>query len=255
MYPISLKHISKFNVRLAYSNEEVSRQNYLKLVELQRPIFLIFAKHNNKKASMMSCNLFGGLESMLHLAEGARVMLTRNLWIQHGVCNGSMGYVREIVYKQGEKPNSLPIAVMVEFDSYTGPSFTSRYLRCVPIVPVLSEIDDPSDHYERTQIPLRLCWAITIHKSQGLTLDRAIVDIGKSEAIAGLAYVALSRSRRLTNILIEPFSFDRLLGVTKSKNFTCRLKEEERLQNLDKNTSGYFSCGLNVRTLTNYLAK
>jgi ATP-dependent DNA helicase PIF1 len=57
----------------------------------------------------------------------------------------------------------------------------------------------------RKQIPLKLAWSITVHKSQGATLDRAEVDA--SEAFAcGQVYVALSRVRNLSSLKLKRFS-------------------------------------------------
>lgn len=64
-------------------------------------------------------------------------MLTRNLWTDQGLCNESMGIVKDIIYQQGDSPPNLPIPVIVQFDSfYKGPSVCEDQPRCVPIIPL-----------------------------------------------------------------------------------------------------------------------
>ncbi len=67
-------------------------------------------------------------------------MLTRNLWISKGLCYGTRGIVHSIVYDDKYATNSLPIAVIVKFDSYKGPTFANLEL-CVPITPLACQIE------------------------------------------------------------------------------------------------------------------
>ena len=64
--------------------------------------------------------------------------------------------------------------------------------KLVPIYPITASFNNLGNTYERQQLPLRLAWAITIHKSQGLTLELTWIDIGKTEHVPGLTYVAVS---------------------------------------------------------------
>ena len=72
-----------------------------------------------------------GLEALICLVRGARIMLTSNLWTDAGLVNRAMGTVQAICYQSGGSP-SLPVAVMLRFDKYWGPTLHDG---SVPIVP------------------------------------------------------------------------------------------------------------------------
>ena len=62
----------------------------------------------------------------------------------------------------------------------------------------------------RTQLPLKLCWALEMHKSQGQTLGKAVIGFGKIEACTGLTFVCLSRAKRIDDVLVTAMLFDRI---------------------------------------------
>lgn len=99
----------------------------------------------------------------LLLKEGARVMLRRNLSVQHGLVNGALGTVVNIVYEPGRRPpNDTPFCILVQFDTYSGPSCDPRHGdRVVPIFPVRTQ---GAGGAARVQFPLTLAWAMTVHK-------------------------------------------------------------------------------------------
>ena len=66
--------------------------------------------------------------------------------------------------------------------------------------------------WQRTQLPLKPCWAATVHKVQGLTLSRAVVDIGEAVFQAGMAYVALSRVKSLQGLLLTALCKKRIFA-------------------------------------------
>ena len=238
--PSNVKDIDSFqkdSVKLSFGNEKVAKDNYEQLKKLNQPIATIDAKHNNKTAAKLSTDDMGSLMPHLLLSQGAKVMLTRNLWTEAGLCNGAIGIVKDIVYKTGCSPPALLVAVIVQFDdNYIGPSISEDLPRCVPIIPVTSNSDTLGVAYERQQLPLRLAWSITIHKSQGLTLNKAWIDLGTAERVAGLAYVALSRVKKLDDLVIELMSLERLCAVKNSSNHKFRLLEEQRLDSLAQKT-------------------
>lgn len=120
----------------------------------------------------------------VHLKRGALVMAVRNS-TEHKYVNGSIGTV-------------------VDFDSSNNNYPIVEFLNgCTTMIkPDTWEMrDGDQKRASITQVPLRLAWAITVHKSQGMTLDAAKIDLRKA-FIEGMGYVALSRVRSLDSIYL-----------------------------------------------------
>lgn len=79
----------------------------------------------------------------------------------------------------------------------------------------------------RFQFPLRLAWALTIHKCQGMTLSRACVDIGSKVFTSGQTYVALSRVRRLGDLYVHRFDPLKVSINPLAKKFANQLLQSE----------------------------
>ena len=120
----------------------------------------------------------------LVLRKGAQVMLLTNMDVEHGLVNGSRGVVERFC----DGPEPYP---MVKF----------RNGEVIIISPATWASEDV-EGLDRQQIPLRLAYAITIHKAQGATLDCALIDVGDNTFEYGQAYVALSRVRSLECLYI-----------------------------------------------------
>ena len=128
----------------------------------------------------------------------------------------------------------------MEFENYRGPVFNENQPLCIPICPITVTPQTEIGFLEKQQLPLRLAWALTIHKSQGLTLPKAWIDIGKSERTAGVSYVAISRVKSLASCVIEPMTYERLTSLKSSANLQYRLEEENRPDHLAQATSCAF---------------
>jgi ATP-dependent exoDNAse (exonuclease V) alpha subunit len=116
----------------------------------------------------------------VELCIGTQVMCTTNI-TGTGIVNGTRGVVIDMT------PNDVTIKMMNNQ---------------VQIIPIITTICEDDKKQSVTYLPLKLAWAITIHKSQGMTLDALEIDIGNSIFEYGQAYVAISRARSLESIRI-----------------------------------------------------
>lgn len=177
-------------IRLTTHNHSAQQHNDSRLARLSTP------------ARTYSCHVTGEFpeqnypaEPQLVLKEGAQVMFIKNdPTAAHAYYNGKIGIVTkagsdtvEVTCSDSDRPI---VVTPVAWDN-------NKYT----LDPVSKEIREETVG-SFSQYPLRLAWAITVHKSQGLTFDKAVLDINASFA-HGQTYVALSRCRSLQGMVLS----------------------------------------------------
>jgi hypothetical protein len=172
-------------------------------------------------------------DRILELKKGAQVMLLTNDPLGRWV-NGTLGKVAGINRQEGEEDIiqvELSDGLIVPVNSHTWKIF--RYAFDDKAGKIYSE---PIGSF--TQYPLKLAWAITIHKSQGKTFDRVIIDIGRGTFAHGQVYVALSRCTTLQGIILrQPIGKRHILMDWRVVRFLTRFqyeKSEEKLSYAEK---------------------
>lgn len=159
--------------------------------------------------------------------------------MKSGLVNGSQGIIKKIYYKETSDPLlHLPAIVFVYFPSYSGPNiqaYPGIDPSWVPVVPLTSSWDDKDgSQLSQTQLPLTLAWAMTIHKSQGLTLTEATIELGPKDFSPGLAFVAISRVKSLHGLAFR--SGFGLAHLQRPENDTMRMLNQD---NVRRNALGF----------------
>ena len=160
-----------------------------------------------------SQNLLNNLQAAarVYLCKGAQVMLLCNLNVAGGLANGSRGvvthidpdtHVPHVKFKNGTVMAISPHTWTFEDNSQPGKKKPPKA--------------------KRIQIPLRLAWAIAVHKSQGMTLDSVRIDCTGFRN-DGQFYVALSRARALENVRLMNFTPDCIRASPSAVAFFTRL--------------------------------
>ena len=124
---------------------------------------------------------------LLVLKKGSRVMFVKNNY-EEGYVNGTLGEVIDFIVDE-EDSDGVGLPLVRTFDG--------SELIVTPQSWVVRE--DDVEKAAICQLPLRLAWAITVHKSQGMSLDAAEIDLSRS-FLPGMGYVALSRVRSLAGL-------------------------------------------------------
>jgi len=149
----------------------------------------------------------------LTLKIGAQVMMLKNTFVKEGIINGSVGIIRGFDNKKG-----YPI---VEFTN-------GALLTITPNEWAVSKFNENTAQVEveamMIQIPLVLSWAITVHKSQGMTLEKIRCNLGSAFA-EGQVYVAISRVKSLEGLFIESFNINNVKINKKVIEFYKKLSQ------------------------------
>lgn len=157
----------------------------------------------------------GGLVKKLQIFVGARVMLRSNINLEKGLVNGSMGVITEIIwsnFRRDQMYNSDIPSVRIDFGKYGIQVIEPKAIQ----FPAMRNYGT----VERRQLPMILCWACTVHKMQGCTVDNAVIYLGPKLFAAGQAYVALSRVRSLDGCAATE---QRLISLFLSFQYLCLL--------------------------------
>ncbi|XP_053989989.1 ATP-dependent DNA helicase PIF1-like [Hylaeus volcanicus] len=190
-------------------------------------------------------NNCGGLLHTILLAEGSRIMLRRNISVSDGLINGAMGLIKKFIWpalrrdqlEQGELPDS----VLIEFDDKSIGNRFKDIDGYIPISPVTATFQATRGYgdVERRMFPLILSWAVTVHKLQGTTLDKAVIDLGKKNFAKGQMYVALSRVKNLRDLALSDLAINKVLNKPHDEKALAEMERLRRLLLIQRNTPNH----------------
>ena len=173
------------------------------------------------------------LEETLELKVGAQIMFIKNdLSFEKNYFNGKMGIVKSIskeeIWVHFPEENKT-----IEVEKYEWQNI--RYYVNENTKEIEEEVLGTFVHY-----PIKLAWAITVHKSQGLTFDKAALDVSQV-FVPGQAYVALSRLRSLDGlILLSPLQMNGISNDDDVMDYASNKASTEKLENELKNETKNF---------------
>jgi ATP-dependent DNA helicase PIF1 len=245
--PEQLEHLNtrvhpEFNappgyIHLTGTNQDADQINSHQLNQLNRQLFTSEGKSTGEFNLKDSPT-----EPALKLKVGAQVMFLNNDSLGRWV-NGTIGTIKllpsqsvKITSSEGDYPElqvEIPNQGVVSVTPFKWAMFKYSYdtARKLMTQETLGSF---------TQYPLKLSWAITIHKSQGKTFDRVILDLKRGTFAHGQSYVALSRCRSFEGLILKyPFKKSHILMDFKVVKFLTQFqykKSEEALSLEDKIT-------------------
>ncbi len=204
------------------TNTEVDEMNEEKMEDIPHPT-VAYASHDEGDASRYAARVESSAPRLLRLKKSARVMLTRNLYQDIGLHNGSLGVAEELNAE----------TVRVRFDN--GQTVDIHQVAYEVRDETVSKHGDPAVVFSRTQFPLKVAFAVSVHKAQGATVDSLVVDLTNAFC-PGQAYVALSRVREIEHAYVAGLTLGKLNHVDRAAlSFYQRVRDEsaDRVETLE----------------------
>ena len=224
IYPIRSKvdAINRSKMDMLTGNTVTYNMEFHRNLEVTRRELLVKAEFTEKDIQFELTNLSKNLmcDEKIHLKVGAQVMCIINVQSRSDdsdeleLCNGSQGIITSFCELTG-----LPI---VKFNN--GKTIMMmRHMWKSEKIPGIGV----------SQIPIILAWAITIHKSQGTTMDVAEIDVGQDIFENGQTYVALSRVKSLSGLYLSGYNSNKIFIHTRAREFYERLRLRNRTNSDD----------------------
>ncbi len=205
----------EFYITLTTTNATAQKINDNQLAKIEQPAFQFEA---NIVGDFPSDPKNYPTEATLNLKEGAQIMFVRNDQYKRWV-NGSLGritYIDQETIKVSISEQEEAEDLVVHREEWS----IVRYKYDEKERKIITEEIGSFNQY-----PIKLAWAVTIHKSQGKTFDKIVVDIGRGAFAPGQVYVALSRCTTLEGIVLrrpirvkDVIVDDRVLAFAKAQN-------------------------------------
>lgn len=205
-------------IHLVSSNRKAQEINNKRLAEINCSEY-IFESGYTHSGNEETCELLQkelqsqfiqrGIDKLV-LKKGCRVILIKNLDVECGLVNGLTGTVKDIIHSNAQCSS---ISVRVAFDN--------------DITRIIEhsewELDMDNSKVVCRQLPLMLAYSITIHRSQSLSLERAVLDL--SDCFCNhMVYVALSRVRSLDGVYLKSFNHKKITVNNALLNFVNKIE-------------------------------
>ncbi|CAF3204209.1 unnamed protein product [Rotaria sp. Silwood2] len=220
-------HLFARNAQVDIHNEEMIKKictNIRTFYEVDR---------NDKEINQNESKHTKRINKPLQFAKNAKVMITKNICVNDGLANGVTGHIVEFV----ENSNGNVSHIIIRCDSpkigrlhrVTCPHCHGRDTVCV--TRESDTIDrqnfDLNSKKGMKQFPLRLSWAMTIHKAQGITVDQVVIST-KDFFGSGMGYTALSRVRTVEGLFLIDLHVERFYCNENVDRILFQMKEMKR---------------------------